>query len=137
MAHDFEKQPELSNTQMQFYYWASPHRQIREDFNARVDEVIDGDTIKVDWVERDFLTTIRLSFIDAPEIKESGGTESKSWLERQIEGEEVTIKIDPNNRLGKFGRILGDIIFLGQSMNQLSMDNGHSRRFTDDDIEFR
>jgi len=127
--HNFKTQPELSNTQMQFYYWESPHKQITEDFTAKVIRVIDGDTVRVKWVERDFDFPIRMSFIAAPEIKESGGPQSKSWLEQQILGEDVLIKINPRNRIGKFGRILGEIIFLGMSMNQLSMDSGKSVRF--------
>jgi len=127
--HDFKTQPELSNSQMELYYWESPHRQITDDFTAKVVRVIDGDTVRVKWAERDFDFPIRMSFIAAPELKESGGIQSKSWLEQQILGEEVLIKINPHKRMGKFGRILGDIIFLGMSINQLSMDMGKSVRF--------
>ena len=31
-----------------FYYFESPHRQITESFDARVNRVIDGDTIEVE-----------------------------------------------------------------------------------------
>jgi len=48
MAHDFKKFPELTNNQMQIYYFESPHKQITEDFKARVVDVHDGDTIKVE-----------------------------------------------------------------------------------------
>ena len=54
MAHNFKLFPELTNNQMQFYYFESPHRQIIEDFRAKVVQVTDGDTIRVKWDERKF-----------------------------------------------------------------------------------
>jgi len=129
MAHDFKKFPELTNSQMQFYYFESPHKQITEDFNARVVKVHDGDTIKVKWRERDFNFPVRLARIGAPELKESGGLESKMWLKNLIEGREVDILIDPSNRVGKWGRIIGEIMFFGMNINNLSKDLGFSQDF--------
>jgi len=126
--HDFKKFPELTNSQMQLYYWDSPHRQILEDFEARVVQVTDGDTIRVKWEDRSFDFPIRLFNINAPEMKE-GGRESKRWLESELLGEEVLIKIDFKNRVGKWGRILGDVIFGGQSMSELSLNQGFSVPF--------
>ena len=127
--HNFKEFPELTNAQMDLYYWDSPHKQIQGDFNATVVRVIDGDTIEVKWDERDFNFPVRLDFIDAPEKDESGGTRSTNWLEREIEGEDVLIKINPHNRIGKFGRIIGEIIHLGRSINQLSLDFNYSVPF--------
>lgn len=125
MTHDFKKFPELTNNQMQFYYFQSPHRQITEGFMANVVKVTDGDTIRVTWSERDFDFPIRLKDIDAPETKE-GGLASQEFLSNQILGKEVYIEIDHRNRLGKFGRLIGDVIFAGQSMSELSLNLGHS-----------
>jgi endonuclease YncB( thermonuclease family) len=129
MAHDFKKYPELANSQMPFYYFDSPHRQIIEDFNATVIRVKDGDTIQVRWDERDFDFPVRMADIAAPELKEAGGLESAAWLRDEIEGEEVTIVIDQKNRVGKWGRLLGDIIHLGRSMSELSLNLGYSMPF--------
>lgn len=131
MAHDFKKFPELTNSQMALYYWDSPHKQILSDFEARVTKVTDGDTIRVKWEERDFDFPVRLSLIDAPEIG-SGGRRSKDWLTQQILNEEVTVKINPKMRIGKFGRILGEIIHEGNNINQASLDEGFSYIFEDD-----
>ena len=49
MAHDFKNFPELTNRQMQVYYFESPHKQVTEDFRGRVIKVTDGDTIRVEW----------------------------------------------------------------------------------------
>ena len=128
MAHDFVKFPELTNAQANIYYFDSPHKQIFEDFHAKVVKVTDGDSIRVSWQERDFTFPIRLAYIDAPELSE-GGAESKSWLEEQILGEEVLIVINPDNRVGKVGRIIGNVIFGGESMSYASLRELHSVPF--------
>lgn len=109
MAHDFEKFPELTNSQAQFYYWESPHRQIFEDFNAKVVEVLDGDTVKVLWSGRNFPFKIRFSNIAAKEKSEEGGKESTDWLKDRIDGKMCRFSIDPANRVGKFGRLIASV----------------------------
>ncbi len=130
MAHDFKRFPELTNSQMQFYYFQSPHRQITEDFEGKVVDVHDGDTIKVKWSEREKPVIVRLLGIAAAELDEIGGKESQSWLEEQILGEYIQVKIEPKLRVEKWGRILGNIISFGMNINQLSIESGYSDVFT-------
>ena len=118
MPHDFNAFPELRNSQMQFYYFDSPHKQITEDFVADVINVHDGDTITVRWRERDFDFPIRFGDTAAPELNEPGGHEAQSWLENRILGKEVTIIIDPDNRVEKWGRLLGEVLQGGQDVGQ-------------------
>ena len=128
MPHDFNAFPELTNSQAVIYYWDSPHKQIFRGFMGIVAKVTDGDTIRLLTDFRDFLTTVRLAYINAPEMNE-GGAESKSWLEDQILGQEVYVRVNPNNRVGKWGRIIGDVIFEGESMSSASMREMHSAVF--------
>jgi len=128
MAHDFLRFPELTNSQAAIYYWDSPHQQIFEDFEGIVEKVTDGDTIRVKTNFRDFLTNVRLAHINAPELSE-GGRESKEWLEKQILGKDVFIRINPFNRVGKWGRIIGDVMSLGESMSYASLREMHARPF--------
>ena len=128
MAHDFKRFPELTNNQLSIYYWESPHRQITEDFVAEVVKVHDGDTITVRWDERDFDFPIRFANLAAPEMNQPGGKESQKWLESQILGEEVEINIT-KSRVEKWGRLLGDIIFRGMSMSNMSIATGHGIRW--------
>jgi len=134
MAHNFKLFPELTNSQMEFYYWDSPHKQILEDFPAKVIRVIDGDTIEVETDFRDFKFPIRFANTAAPELDEEGGLESKNWLETQILNEEVMILIDPKHRVGKFGRILGEVLFLGMNINEASMTWGQAIPFGQEPI---
>jgi endonuclease YncB( thermonuclease family) len=130
MAHDFIKFPELTNNQLELYYWDSPHKQILDDFTCRCVGVKDGDTIEVEWVERDFLFPVRLSLIAAPELNEAGGRESLSWLRNRIEGRVIDIEIDPSNRVGKWGRLLGVVHEGGSNINLESIFMGKSILFS-------
>ena len=128
MAHDFKLWPELTSRQMQFYYFDSPHKQIVEEFRAKVVKVMDGDTIRVKWDERNFDFPVRLALIDAPEMGETGGRESRSWLAEQILGEEVDI-IPTKMRVEKWGRLLAHVIHMGLNLSRVSMDIGYSVPF--------
>lgn len=128
MAHDFKNFPELSNSQMEMYYFQSPHIQITADFRAKVEKVVDGDTIRVSCDFRDFTFPIRFLDTNAPEMNE-GGEESKSWLKNQIEKEEVEILIDKTNRVGKYGRLLGIIFHNGLNINEQSIRAGMATTF--------
>lgn len=124
MPHDFKNFPELANSQFDLYYWESPHKQITEDFRARVVKVHDGDTITVRTDFRDFDFPIRMLDTDAPELNEPGGHRSKSWLESLILNEDVEILINPNERVGKWGRLLGTIFHKGLNLNEESIRAG-------------
>ncbi len=126
MAHDFKRFPELTNSQMQIYYLDSPHKQLTEDFTAKVVKVTDGDTIRVTMDERNFSFPIRFINTAAPELDEQGGIAAKNWLETQILGEMVEVVMDESRRVEKWGRLLGEIVFLGTSINDLSIDMGHA-----------
>ena len=133
MPHDFKKFPELTNSQLDFYYFDSPHKQITEDFMAKVIKVTDGDTIRVETDFREFDFPIRFFNTASPEIDEDGGKESQRWLSNRILGKDVEVLMDEKNRVGKWGRLLGKIIFEGININQESIDRGFSIPF--DNIE--
>jgi len=131
MAHDFKAFPELTNSQMENYYFESPHKQITGNFRGVVTKVIDGDTIRIKCDFRDFDFPIRFAEINAPEMG-VGGEQSRSWLEKQIMGEEVEIIIDQNNRVEKWGRLLGEVIHQGMNMGEMSLMFGYSVVFGDE-----
>ncbi len=127
--HDFKAFPELTNSQMGAHYLDSPHKQIFRDFECNVKKVHDGDTITVDWSERDFNFPIRLARINAPELNEEGGKEAHSWLEQQLLNEDITIQIDPKNRVEKWGRLLGTVFHTGMDIGQEMLHNGFAKPF--------
>lgn len=119
--HDFVRFPELTNKQMQEMQFKSPHKQIYEDFICDVVKVIDGDTIRVRWAQRDFDFPVRLLDIDAPEVNEKGGLESKLWLKGRIEGERVMVHIEKSRRVDKWGRLLGHVYSRGLNVGQAAV----------------
>jgi len=126
MSHDFVNFPELTDSQMQIYYFQSPHKQILESFHGECIRVIDGDTIMVRMSERNFDFPVRFNNINAPEMSE-GGKPAKQWLKNRIEGQSIDVLVDPKNRVGKYGRLLGTPLHngmsLGQEMIQLGLVN--------------
>ena len=130
--HDFKRFPELTNSQMAIYYFQSPHKQITEDFTAKVVKVTDGDTVRVEWEERDFTFPIRIKNLAAAELNERGGKESQSWLESQILGETVEILLS-KQRVEKWGRLLADIFHKGVTMSEESVRTFHAVPWDDRD----
>tara|TARA_Y100000310_G_C20701853_1_gene830734 strand:+ start:6552 stop:6983 length:432 start_codon:yes stop_codon:yes gene_type:complete len=133
--HDFKAFPELTNNQMQLYYFDSPHKQIFENFRGRVIRVIDGDTIRITHPERDFDFPLRLANVAAAEIKE-GGVESKIWLESKILKKDVDVVINQRNRVGKWGRIIGTIWSDGININEQSINERQSIEFGKEEFDF-
>lgn len=129
MAHDFKLFPELTNRQMEIYYFDSPHKQIMQDFSAEVVKVTDGDTIRVRWSERDFDFPIRFLDTAAPELDEEGGVEAQRWLSDLILGEEVDIIVDPKIRVEKWGRLIAKIFHEGIDLSEASIREGHALKW--------
>ncbi len=122
--HDFIRFPELTNNQMNLYYFDSPHQQIAEDFNAKVVKVVDGDTIRVEVSWRDFDFPIRISNINTAELNERGGKRSRDHLRSLIEDKTIEVIINKNNRVGKWGRLLGQIRERGFDIGQQMIEEG-------------
>jgi len=122
-THNYVKYPELTNKQLEEYGMLSPHPQIVHDFVAKVEKVVDGDTIRLSTEGRDFVFPLRFLNINAKEMSEGGG-EAKEWLRNLIEDTEVTIIINRKNRVGKYGRLLGVVMSLGMDVGQMMMSIG-------------
>jgi len=129
--HDFKLFPELPNSLMNEEYFNSPHKQITENFMATVVKVHDGDTVTLQWDERDFNFPLRINGIDSPELNVRGGHEARDYLKTFIEGALVEIIINPKERVEKWGRLLGDIVFGGFTISENMIDMGHAVPFED------
>lgn len=117
--HDFKRFPELTLKEAQIYYFMSPHKQIFDSFTGRCVKVHDGDTISVRWSERDFDFPVRFRDVAAPELSENGGKEAQRWVTQRILNEDIFIHIDPNNKVEKWGRLLGKIYHDGVEIGHL------------------
>ena len=124
MAHDFKAYPELTNNQMNLYYFDSPHQQIAEDFDAKVVNVHDGDTVRLEVGFRDFTFPLRTSNLMAAELNEEGGIRSRNHLKNLIEGKTIEVIVDKTNRVGKYGRLLGRVRERGFDIGQQMIEEG-------------
>ena len=123
--HNFKDYPELTNNQLALHGALSPHKQHLEDFEGECVKVMDGDTIAVQWQERDFPTKVRFINIEAAELGE-GGEDSKAWLTNRVLGKVVEVKLNHKKRTGKYGRLLGRVIHGGMDIGHESAIYGHS-----------
>ena len=122
--HDYKEFPELTNKQLETMQFQSPHEQIIADFVATVVKVHDGDTITLFTEFRDFSFPLRFIGIDAPELNVEGGKDIQIWLQNRILGKKVDILIDKNNRVEKFGRLLGGVFNNGMNVGDEMLRNG-------------
>ena len=73
-------------------------------FDAKVIKVIDGDTI---WVKTENKhVKIRLSYIDAPELRQTFGVRSKNYLTNLVLDKKVQID---TYRKDRYNRIIGEV----------------------------
>lgn len=122
--HDFKRYPELTNAEMETLYYKSPHVQVFENFDCKCVKVHDGDTITVRWERRKFDFPVRFINIAAPEMSEAGGKEAQKWLEQRLVGQDITVEINPRNRVEKWGRLLGRIVHRGVDVGEEEVASG-------------
>ena len=84
-----------------------------------VTKVIDGDTIEVRQEKRNY--KVRLSEIDAPEINQRFGTESKNFLASLILNKEIELIYITEDR---YGRIVAKIYKDNKDINRSMVRNG-------------
>ena len=126
--HDYIKYPELTQKQIDEFGLMSPFPQITEDFEAEVIKVHDGDTITLRTTFRDFDFPLRFLDIDAPEMN-AGGEVTRDWLKGMILGDVVKVKINKQNRVGKYGRLLGKVISRGLDIGEMELALGYAVPF--------
>jgi len=95
----------------------------REDTSTTVSFVIDGDTVELSNGER-----VRLIGIDTPEVGEYYYEEATIQLRNLVEGKEVRMEVDTNNR-DAYDRLLR-YIYLGDTfVNYEMVYGGHAESY--------
>ena len=90
------------------------------DVSGEVIKVTDGDTINIRDND-DKTLKIRLAGIDAPEMSQPYGKESRSHLLGLIHGKEVVIETKKKDR---YGRIIGTVYHDGKDVNLIRVQAG-------------
>lgn len=98
-------------------------------FNAKVYNVVDGDTIDVE-LDLGFRLSIkqrlRLNGIDTPERGQPGFNEAKEALAKYILNKDVLVT---TYKTSKYGYYLADIEFDNQKINNLMVEEGYAKRY--------
>ena len=105
---------------------------VRADFNAKVQRVVDGDTIYVvDNFGQKF--KVRLTGIDAPEQNQPYGLASKYHLSELLLNKFVLLESKPNKgksySVDRYKRVLAKIILNGRDINLSQVLNGYAWHF--------
>lgn len=99
----------------------------KEKIEYKVLYISDGDTIAVKEIKKETLVgnliKIRLYGIDAPEIKQDYGYESKKKLIELIRDKNINIK---EINKDKYGRVVGIVYLNGKNINEEMVKGGHA-----------
>lgn len=90
---------------------------------AKVVKVMDGDTFEIADG-----TKVRLHCIDAPELSQPGGEESRVFLSVMLSGQ--TVGIDKKG-IDKYGRVLAEVTVNGSLVNLSMVEMGQAWRFVE------
>lgn len=90
-----------------------------EEFEAQVIAVMDGDTVMV--LHNRQKLKVRLANIDAPELEQPYGKESRQALAEQVLKKQVRIK---RKATDAYGRMIAEVSHGGQSVNEAQLRKG-------------
>ncbi len=105
-------------------------------FNAKVINVIDGDTLILDG----FGKSVRLLGIDTPELHhpdtpiQRGAKEARDYLAKRVLGKEVKITYIKGNARDKYGRLLALVEENGSSVNEELVAKGYAFAYEGSDL---
>jgi len=104
---------------------------------ARVDRVVDGDTLDLDVGGRE--VKVRLLGIDTPEMtgpaKEFGAA-AKRYAEGRVSGRDVTLNLDEQATRDKYGRLLAYVYLGNEMLNEALVRDGQAFAYRPVDCQF-
>lgn len=94
--------------------------------DTKVIRIIDGDTFEIENGDK-----VRMIGIDAPELKDNEGLESKNHLKLLIENKYVSlIKDEKNKNKDFFGRLLRYVYLEDSDINLKMIEDGYANVYT-------
>ena len=94
--------------------------------DVKVIRIIDGDTFEIENGDK-----VRMIGIDAPELKDNEGLESKNHLKLLIENKYVSlIKDEKNKNKDFFGRLLRYVYLDNSDINLKMIEDGYANVYT-------
>jgi len=99
-------------------------------FKAEVVRVVDGDTLKIKFNEKE--ETVRLLLVDTPESVHPSkpvqpyGVEASNFAKKKLTGKTVDVELGIGER-DKYGRLLAYIYVDGKMFNETLLETGYAR----------
>ncbi len=112
-------------------------------WEAKVLEVIDWDTLKVEFLNSKKIEKLRLIWIDTPETKNPNTWVQKYWEEAyefvkdNIAWEEIVIEMDPNNFRDSYSRLLWFVYYEWESLNKKLIQEWYAKAYTNYDFKYK
>lgn len=95
-------------------------------FEGRVVRVKDGDSLMVERLDVKRTSEVRLAGIDAPELAQPWGIQSRTALRRLVQGKRVRVEVTDRDR---YGRLVGKVWEGRTYVNAAMTDQGHAWAF--------
>lgn len=92
------------------------------EFRARIDRVVDGDTL-VAITEDGRSLRLRLADIDAPEKDQRWGTEATQMLSKMALGRSANVRVEDTDR---YGRLVATVFVNEKNVNRAMVRDGHA-----------
>lgn len=83
------------------------------DRYVKVEKIVDGDTVWVDYEER-----VRLVGINTPELGQPGSIEAKEYVIDRIMNKKIYLDVDDKKPKDKYGRTLAVVLIDGDNLNK-------------------
>jgi endonuclease YncB( thermonuclease family) len=90
-------------------------------YDARVVAVLDGNTLDVRNVTTGQQSYVRLRAVDAPELRQPYGTQSREHLSSLVAGKNVRVEFKGTDRMGT---VEGRVVLDGEDINLAQLDAG-------------
>lgn len=110
---------------------------------AKVLEVIDWDTLKVQFLTSKKVENLRLIWIDTPETKNPNTVVQNYWEEAfefvkdTINWEDIVVEMDPNNFRDSYSRLLWFVYYEWESLNKKLIQEWYARAYTNYDFKYK
>lgn len=108
--------------------WLKPFKKGKR-YRCKVIRVYDGDTVTVQRFNlRRSQTSIRMAYIDAPELKQSYGNESREAMKRLVEHKWVKVRV---LEVDKYGHSVSEIHRGSKNINEIMIKQGAAWAYPD------
>jgi micrococcal nuclease len=95
-------------------------------YSGTISRVVDGDTVWLQTATRRAPAKVRIVGIDAPEICQTGGPESREALRSRLLGQTVSIAVPSSRSRDDYGRLLGRVYWKGEDMGRWMVSRGQA-----------